>query len=68
MEALRPYQQVLEQFQETATNIITLKKSGDFYNIYRDQLLNNKDDYAIGFLDRYSEDEEVNIQQKLERK
>ena len=24
MEALRPYQQVLKQFQETATNIITL--------------------------------------------
>ena len=58
MEALRPYQQVLKEFQEIDTNIITLKKSRDFYNIYRDQLLNNKDDYAIGFLDRYSENEE----------
>ena len=58
MEALRPYQQVLKQFQETDTNVITLKKSRDFYNIYRDQLLKNKDDYAIGFLDRYSENEE----------
>ena len=58
MEALRPYQQVLKQFQEIYTNIITLKKSRDLYNIYRDQLLNNKDDYAIGFLDRYSENEE----------
>ena len=50
MEALRPYQQVLKQFQEIYTNIITLKKSRDFYNIFRDQLLNNKDNYAIGFL------------------
>ena len=58
MEALRPYQQVLKEFQEIDTNIITLKKSRDFYNIYRDQLLNNKDDYAIGFLYRYSENEE----------
>ena len=58
MEALRPYQQVLKQFQETDTNVITLKKSRDFYNIYRDQLLKNKDDHAIGFLDRYSENEE----------
>ena len=58
MEALRPYQQVLKQFQETDANVITLKKSRDFYNIYRDQLLKNKDDYAIGFLDRYSENEE----------
>ena len=72
MEALRPHQQVLKQFQETDTNIITLKKSLDFYNIYRDQLLNNKDDYAIGFLDRYSENEEdiynsVFIKKKLEQ-
>ena len=36
MEALRPYQQVLKQFQETDTNVITSKKSRDFYNIYRD--------------------------------
>ena len=34
MEALRPYPQVLKQFQETDTNGITLKKSRDFYNIY----------------------------------
>ena len=27
MEALRPYQQVLKEFQETDTNITTLKKS-----------------------------------------
>ena len=37
MEALRPYQQVLKEFQEIDTNIITLKKSRDFYNICRDQ-------------------------------
>ena len=58
MEALRPYQLVLKQFQESATHIITLKKSRAFYIIDRDQLLNNKDNYAIGFLDRYSENEE----------
>ena len=44
MEALRQYQQVLKQFQEIGSSFITLKKSRDFYNIYRDQLLNNKDD------------------------